>query len=1141
MTGIDLLKYKLEQFIRKYYTNQLLRGVIYSIGLLVSFFITVVLLDYFGQFKSSGRTFLFFSFLILGLAVISVNIIWPLLKLSKLGKTMSHEDAASMVGQHFTDIKDKILNTLQLHNANANVSQQQLALVTASVNQRIQQLKPVPFAAAIDFKDNKKYLKFLLIPLFIFLGIYIVKSDIITDGTNRLMNYNNAAIDVENVPFEFEIQNKELSVLEQDDFELKVLIKEKKFTPENVYILVDGKSHKLKKINNKEFTYTFRNVQQQQDFQLTAQDVNSDNYELTTIPKPSLLGFDLKIDYPNYTGIKDETIKNIGDVVIPEGTTIKWVFNTKNTKQITFKLTDTTLLLKPLGANSFEVENQFFENADYAIATENEFTVGRDSINYYVTVAKDKFPSISVEESQDSTNNLIHYYNGNVSDDYGFSKLTFNYQIISAEGKVRDSKTEGMVVSKAFNKEQFFHFFDLSTLGLQPGETVSYNFQVWDNDGINGAKSSKSTSRTYKAPTLQDLMDQTDKANEDIKDDMQKSIDDAKALKKELADIKKSLLEKEKPDWQDKNKLENFLDNQKQLEQNLEQLQKMNEKTQKENNQFDQQSEEILQKQELLNKLFDELMTDEMKKLYEELQKMMEQMNKDQMLNKMDEIEMSQEEINKELDRALEQFKQLEFEQKMEDITNQLDKLAEKQEQLSKETKDKEKSNFDLNKEQEKIDEEFKKLQNEMDELEKLNEELEDKNPMADTEEKEDAINEDMKESQEKLGDKKNKQASESQKSAAEKMQEMSQQMKDMQTQAEEESAEEDMDALRQLLENLIDFSFDQEGVMENFSGLNTRDPKYVKLGQDQRKLKDDAKMLEDSLFALSKRVLQLSPFINKEVSAMNNNIEESIKYITERQTAMTMAKQQYVMTSVNNLALLFDEALQQMQQQQASGKPGSGKCNKPGGSGSPGGKPQSMEAMKKQMEEQLKKMKEAMEKGKKPGGEKDGEKGEGGKKPGGEKPGQGQGGMPGLGQPSSKELAQMAAQQSALRKQIQELSQKLNEDGSGAGNGLKEIAKEIEKVEEDLVNGKLSQSTINRQQDIMTRLLEHEKAQREREFDEKRKSNEAINQEFSNPTEYLKYKEKKAKELELLKTIPPSLKPYYKNKVNEYFEEIER
>jgi hypothetical protein len=1139
MTGIELLKYKLEQFIRKYYTNQLLRGLIYSGGLLVSFFLTVLIIDYFGQFQANGRTILFYTFLLVGLTIVGFNIILPLLKLNKIGKSMTHEQAAQIVGQHFSDVKDKILNTLQLHNANVTVSQNQLELITASVNQRINQLKPIPFASAIDFSENKKYLKFLVIPILIFIGIYIVKSDIITNGTNRFMNYGNVALDEQNVPFKIQVDNDSLEVLEQEDFELLVSVEEIKYIPEQLYIVIDGKSHKLKKVNNKSFSYTFRNVQKNQNFYITAQDVNSPKYDLKTIPKPSLLGFDLLLDYPNYTGLKSESFKNIGDVVVPEGTKLKWVFNTKNTKNITFKLSDSTYQLKPLSANIFEIENQFFENANYSIATQNEFTIGKDSISYYINISKDKYPSINVSEAQDSSNALIHYYNGSISDDYGFTKLNFYYQIITPEGKVRISNSQALPLTKNFNKDQFFHFFDLSTLNLEPGETVSYHFQVWDNDGINGAKSTKSNSKTYKAPSLQELMDKTDQANKDIKDDLQKSIDEAEALKKELAEIKKSLLQKDKPDWQDKNKLENFLDKQKELEQNMEQLQKLNEKTQKENNQFNQQSEEILKKQELLNKLFDELMTEEMKKLYEELQKLMEQMNKDKLLKKIDEIEMSQEEINKELDRALEQFKQLEYEQKLEDITKQLDDLADKQKKLSEETKNKEKSNFDLNKEQEKIDKDFKKLQDELDELKELNESLEEKNPMADTEEKEQEINEEMKESKEQLGDNKNKKASEAQKNAADKMKEMSQQMKDMQAQNEEESAEEDMDALRQLLENLINFSLDQESVMEQFYGLNIRDPKYVKLGQDQRKLKDDAKMLEDTLFALSKRILQLSPFINKEVSAMNKNIEESLKYITERQTAMTMAKQQYVMTSVNNLALLFDEALQQMQQQAMNSKPGSGKCNKPGGSGAPGGKPMSMEQMKKQMQEQLEKMQKAMQKGEKPGGEEDGKEGEGGKKPGGQMPG-GEGGA-GQGQQMSKELAQMAAQQAALRKQIQELSQELNKDGSGAGNGLKEIAKDIEKVEEDIVNGKLSQNTINRQKEIMTRLLEHEKAQREQEYDEKRKSNEAISQEFSNPTEYLKYKEKKAKELELLKTIPPSLKPYYKNKVNEYFEELDR
>jgi hypothetical protein len=1135
MKGIDLLIAKLEQFIRKYYTNKLIRGVIYTLGLLISFFLFILVIDYFGKFKSSGRTILFYSFVFAALGIFIFNIIWPLLQLGKVGKSLTHEDAARMVGDHFGDVKDKILNTLQLYKANEAVQNTQLELVTASINQRIEQLRPLPFTAAIDLKENRKYLKFLIIPILIFLGIYVVKSEIITDGADRFVNYSSTAIDKEDVPFTFEVTNDDLSVIEQEDFELKVLVNDKKFAPEEVYITIEGVEHKMKKVNAKEFTYEFRNVQENQDFFVSAQSVTSDSYTLKTIPKPSLLGFDVELVYPSYTQLKNETLKNIGDLVLPEGTQVMWKFNTKNTNSISFHLADSLLLLEPKGLNSFEISNQFFENTDYSISTSNEFATGKDSIQYFVTVSKDQHPSIQVDEKIDSTNSFIHYYNGDISDDYGFSKLQFHYQIINEEGKVRESHADPLGVSKAFNSDQFFHYIDLSTLGLQPGETVTYYFQVWDNDGINGSKSSKSTSKQYKAPTLDELMDQSDAASDQIKDDFEKSIEEAEKLQQELDEIKKSLLQKEKPDWQDKNKIEQFLQNQQNLQQNVEKLQMENLENQKQNNQFNQQSEEILQKQEMLNKLFEELMSDEMKELYKELQKMMEEMNKDQLLNKMEEIEMSQEEINKELDRALEQFKQFEFEQKHEEITKQLDELAEKQEELAEKTKNKEESNFDLNKEQEEIDKQFEDLQEEIDELEQLNEELEDKNDMADTEEEEQSINEEMEKSQEQLGEKKNKKASESQQNASDQMKQMSQKMKAAQAKSEAQSVQEDMDALRQLLENLIDFSFEQEQVMSEFNGLNNRDPKYVKLGQDQRKLNDDARLLEDSLFALSKRILQLSPFINKEVAAMNSNLDATMKYITERQTAMTMAKQQYVMTSVNNLALLFDEAIQQMQQQMANAKPGSGQCNKPGGSGSPGGKPSpmSMKQMQKQLEEQMKKMKEAMEKGSNPGGKQEGEQqGEGmGTKPGGGKPG---------GQQMSKELAQMAAQQSALRKQIQELSQQLNQDGSGAGNGLKEIIKDMEKVEEDIINGEITDQTLNRQKEIMTRLLEHDNATREQDMDEKRKSNEAINQDFSNPTEYLKYKEEKEKELELLKTIPPSLKPYYKNKVNQYFEQIE-
>ena len=81
----------------------------------------------------------------------------------------------------------------------------------------------------------------------------------------------------------------------------------------------------------------------------------------------------------------------------------------------------------------------------------------------------------------------------------------------------------------------------------------------------------------------------------------------------------------------------------------------------------------------------------------------------------------------------------------------------------------------------------------------------------------------------------------------------------------------------------------------------------------------------------------------------------------------------------------------------------------------------------------------------------------------------------------------------------------------------------------------------MRRQQEIMSKLLESEKAEREREQDEQRKSNEAKVQNFSNPNQFLEYKRLKEKEMELLNTVPPSLTPYYKDRVNNYFNSLNK
>jgi hypothetical protein len=460
--------------------------------------------------------------------------------------------------------------------------------------------------------------------------------------------------------------------------------------------------------------------------------------------------------------------------------------------------------------------------------------------------------------------------------------------------------------------------------------------------------------------------------------------------------------------------------------------------------------------------------------------------------------------MKKEMERTLEMFKQMEMDEKLDEFAEEIEKLAEKQEELAEK-----KEEENTSEEQEKLNEEFKKAEEKLDELKEKNEGLDKKKDLNEIEEEKEGAKDDMEESKESLDKNEKQGAQKSQKGAAKKMKSAAAKAKSMKS-SSAESAEENMEDLRALLENLISLSFDQEEVLSDLKVTNTNDPNYVRLGQKQVKLKDDAKMIEDSLFALSKRIEQIAPIVNKEMNKINDGIKQSLRDIGERSTNRATQNQQLAMTSINNLALLLDEALKEMQKQASEEKkPGSGECNNPGGSKPKPGILPGIKKAKGEAGKALGKLKTKL-----------GEKG---------KASEGEG-------KNSKELARMAAEQSMLRKALDEMSQELNKDGSGLGNELKKIEIEIEKVEEDIINDNITNQTITRQKEILTRLLKSEKAIREREFDEKRESSSVKTLRFSNPNEFLEYNRRKEMELEQLKTIPPSLIPYYKNRVNDYF-----
>jgi hypothetical protein len=1110
-TSYKALIDKLDEFIRKYYKNQLLKGTIYSISLLLLFFLSISLLEFFARFETLGRAIVFYSFLAISLAIVVKYLIIPITKLYRLGGIISHIQAAAIIGSHFSNIQDKLLNVLQLNKQSESGFSPEL--IEASINQKIEELKPVPFASAVDFSENKKYLKFAILPIGALIVILFASPSIITESTRRIVDYN--TFYEKPAPFKFVVLNDSMSGIQNDDYILQAKVIGD-IIPENAYIEFGNSRYKLEKEGKVNFSYLFKNLQKSFRFRMEADGVFSEEFEVAVIPNPIILDFTISLEYPSYVGRKNETLKNTGDLTIPEGTKVKWMFQTRNTKTLSITLNDTTKPFQSSGQGQYSVAQTFFKSTNYSIKTSNEFITSKDSVTYTVNVIADLHPSIEVEERADSLSSKRLYFRGNIKDDYGFRRLTFYSKKLNSD----TAKASVIDIPYSINltSGHFFHYWDLTKLDIQAGDEIEYFFEVWDNDGVNGSKSARTQKMVFKAPTLKEIAANTDKANTEIKNNLESTLKEAKALQKEINELNKKLIEKKTLGWEDKKKVEDLLDKHKNMQNKIENIQKQNKENMFKQSEYKDVDERIMEKQEQLQNLFEKMMTDDMKEMFKQLEKLLDQMDKNKLQESLEKMKFDSKDIEKELDRSLELFKQMEVEQKAQEAADKLKGLSKKMQELSKKSEEKNANQKELLEKQEELNKDFKDLQKELEELGKKNQELERPNQMPDSKEQQKQVEKEMKDGKENLQNNKNKKASENQKNAAEKMEEMAQQLEQAMDSSEEEQSEEDLNALRTILNNLVRLSHDQEHLMQELKKTDRNDPQYLKLTQHQKKLKDDSKLIEDSLFALSKRVPQLDAIINREISAINQNMDKSISHLAERQTPQANSRQQFAMTSINNLALMLSEVTKQMQQQMQQQKQGKGSCSKPGANSKPKPSAGEMKRMQEQISKQIQKMKEQMDK---EGGQQKGSKGQGGNS-------------------MSQELAKTAAQQAALRQQLQKLSQELQKNGKGNTKGLDQLGQMMEENEKDLVNKNITRETLKRQQEILTRLLEAENAEREREMDEKRESKEAKNENYSNPATFFEYKRQKQKEAELLKTVPPSLNPFYKNKVSDYFNNIE-
>jgi len=1178
LTNFQNIKQKLEQFIKRYYTNELLKGAIlfFAIGLL--YLIITIFIEYVLWLNPTARTILFWVFIAVELALFVKFIAIPLAHLFKLRQGINYETASKLIGNHFPEVNDKLLNVLQL-----NESGTQSDLLLASIEQKSQELQPIPFKSAVNFKSNTKYLKYAAIPIVILLLSFLTgKINWFSDSYERVVNYKTAYEPP--APFQFFVLNENLQAIENKDFKLNVSTAGN-VIPENAQIKFNGQSYFLQQVAPGEFQYTFSLPKEAIEFTLSANGISSKPYKLAVVNTPNLVNFEMVLDYPVHTKKQDEVIKSTGSAVIPEGTNVTWRATTKSTTNVQIYAED-TLNFKSGEKGNFETSKRLYQNFNYSITTSNNELKDYENLAYNINVIKDEYPELSIKVQKDSIDQQSLYFYGQATDDYGLTKLQLVYYPTEDDSK---KIVEPILISTS-NFSEFVSAFP-NQYNLEEGVSYQLYFEVFDNDALHNYKRSKSSTFSYRKLTKdEEEQKQLNEQNETIKD-ISKTFDKLKEQDKKLEELSKTQKEKESLNFNDKKKFEEFLKRQKNQEQLMKnfnkKLQDNLEEFQKEEDKEDQFKEDL---KERLKENEAQLKKDE--KLLEELEKLQDKINKEEFTQKLEELAKQNKNKQRSMKQLLELTKRFYVMKKAEKVSIALEKLSEKQEKLS------EKGKENTKEAQEKLNEEFDKLQKDLEDLNREDRQLQKPMDIPRDAFLEDEIKFDQKEAKEALEKKEGselksqpqkaqsqgKKAKGKQKNAAKKMQQMSDMMKKAANGGGGggEQMAEDVDALRQILENLLLYSFDQEELMETFEKIGTNNNKYGKYVIAQSNLRTHFEHIDDSLFALSLRQPKISEHVNSQITEVYFNIDKALDNLTENRLYQGVGAQQYAVTATNELASFLSDVLDNMEMQ----------MNPTSGAGQGGEQLpdiiMSQEELNKQMEEGVEKNGEGKEsdKGQEGEGEKPGDKGKEGDQGKGEKPGdkgqsgqEGQSGkngesgnqgnegsQPGEGEGNGKqgdngkggkngaegkdgegdenlgygeggseeqnaELYKIYQQQVQLR---QALEDRLAKDGKIQSAG--QLIRQMEDIESDLLNSGFTNKTLQKMMDLQHNLLKLENATFMQGQDSKRKS-ETNREEFNttNPSQIPTAKQY-FNTTEILNRQALPLQNHFKKKIQEYF-----
>ncbi|MGE5806019.1 MAG: DUF4175 family protein [Ignavibacteria bacterium] len=1094
----------------------------------LSVFFTFTLLELIGHFNSAVRMMFFFIFLLISIGAGVFLFIIPLCRYLNILSSPNYYLAADHVGKNFPEIKDDLLNAMQLVSRKESNTFYSEKLIDAAFIEVYKRSKDIRFESIVDFKKGKKLLIYTAAVASLF-SIIVFAVPGLYAASNRLINFNKEFIPP--AKFYFIIEPGNLHVTKGEDVSILVRVKGKVPSEINIALKDDDqtgfKIERLYADSLGNYNYQRKAVRNSFKYFAQAENIKSDEFDIKVIDRPIVKTFEIMVTPPAYSKLPQINQKENGNITALTGSIVNlYLSSTKKLRKAELIFSDTITQRSIKENSSLSLTNAGEKaNGKFRIKGDSEYKMvltdeaGNQNLSpivYSIKAFPDLFPSIDVI----SPNRNVSLANDNrlplflkVADDYGFLKLLLHYRLSSSKYEAPEKDFKSFEIS--FDKEQketdVSYVWNLSPLNLAVEDIVSYYLEIFDNDNVSGPKSARSSVFTVRVPSLDEILAKAEDTQSQAEQDLTNTLKEAEELKRKLENIDQDLKkDKRELTWEEKEKIQESLDKFEELQQKTDDVSRQLEKMQQDLQQNNLLSKETLEKYMELQELMEQLTGEEMKKAMEQMQRTLQSMNRQQAQDQLQNFKMDEERFQKSIERTINLLKRIQIEQKVDELVKRTENLTEKQIELQEkaiqnnfmdqESREKlgEKQN-EITNEFEKLDDEMKKLSDKMKELKDMPKEELDK--IIEQSEKQEN-SELSQETSQNLMQNQMQSAMQKQQQLSRNSKEMNQSLQQLQESIRRNNQLQTFTDMMKIMDNILTLSNQEEDLKKESQNMDYDSNSFNENAEKQSSIQKNLENISKQMSDLSQKTFAITPEMGKSLGDAKREMMKSIQAMQNRNGEMASQSQTNAMESLNEAATLMKGSMDAMMQ-------GSGQ----------GGMMSLMQQLQMLSQQQmnLNNLTQMLQ--------------------------QGQQGK--LSPQQQGQLERLAQQQELIRKSIQQLNKEARESGISKKipSNLERIMNEMREVVSDMNTEKLDDELIQKQERILSRMLDAQRSVNERDFEKKRESKTGENIVRESPEELNLTSEKGKDKLrdELNRTAREGYLKDYEILIRKYFEALQK